>query len=188
MPRLSNMTDRAAVPEALHDAYDQVAGDRHGTVSGPYGVLLHSPELAVRGAALSNYLRWNSDLTAAQREIAILAAARHFDAAVMWAGHTRLGREAGVREAAIDLIARGGDPAELAGEEAEIVRYVRELLDTNRVTDATFRALHRRLGDRGIVDLTGLVGYYAFVAVTLNAFEIEPPAGADRLPAAARLG
>ena len=182
MPRLPNMTDRSQMPESLLEAYDQVAGSRQGSVSGPYGVLLHSPELAVRGSALSNYLRWNSDLTQAQREIAIMATARHLDAAVMWAGHVRLGREAGVREQVIEVIANRGDLGLLTEEEAEIVRYVRELLDKNRVHEDTFAALHTRLGDRGIVDMTGLVGYYCFVGTTLNAFEIEPPAGAARLP------
>jgi 4-carboxymuconolactone decarboxylase len=184
MARLPNITDRTQLPEPLRAAYDQVAEQRQGTVSGPYGVLLHSPELAIRGAALSNYLRWNSDLTPAQREIAILAVARHFDAAVMWAGHVRLGRDAGVRDEVVDVVAHRRDAGALTDEEADIVRYVRELLGANRVSTGTFAALHRRLGDRGIVDLTGLVGYYAFVGVTLNAFEIEPPEGAARLPGA----
>ena len=182
MVRLANWTDRSAVPESVLEAYDQVAGSRQGSVSGPYGVMLHSPELAIRGSALSNYLRWNSDLTQPQREIAIMATARHLDAAVMWAGHVRLGREAGVREEVIETIANRGDLGTLAEEEAEVVRFVRELLEKNRVHEGTFAALHKRLGDRGIVDMTGLVGYYCFVGTTLNAFEIEPPEGAARLP------
>lgn len=182
MPRLPNLTDREQLPESLRETYDQVAGSRQGVVSGPYGVLLHSPELAVRGAALSNYLRWNSALTAVQREVAILVAAREFDAAVMWAGHVRLGREAGIPDATIDLIAARGDAASLDDEAAEIVRYVRELLTTNRVSEPVFRALQSRLGDRGIVDLTGLVGYYAFVGTVLNAFEVEAPPGSPALP------
>jgi 4-carboxymuconolactone decarboxylase len=182
MSRLPNMTDRAQVPEHLREAYDQVAGDRHGSVSGPYGVMLHSPELAIRGAALSNYLRWDSALTPAQRELAILVTARHFDAAVMWAGHVRLAHDAGISDQVIDAIANRRDLAAFGAEEAEIVAYVRELWTTNRVSGPTFTALHQRLGDQGIVDLTGLIGYYAFIGATLNAFEIEPPEGAARLP------
>jgi len=182
MPRLPNLLNRDELPESLHEAFDTVAGSRQGSVSGPYGVLLHSPELAVRGAGLSNYLRWNSALTAVQRETAILAAAREYDAAVMWAGHVRLGREAGIPDSTIDLIANRGDATGLDEEAAEIVRYVRELLTTNRVSQSTFDALHARLGDQGIVDLTGLVGYYGFVGTILNAFEIEAAPGAPALP------
>ncbi len=174
MPRLPNMTNRDEVPEALLEAYDQVAELRGGAVSGPYGVLLHSPEAAIRGAALSNYLRWNSAPNAVQRETAIITLAKHLDARVMWAGHVRLGREVGVREGLIDAIEAGVDTSELPAEEGEIVRYVRELFEANRVSDGTFEALHARLGDQGIVDLTALLGYYAFVGALLNAFEIEP--------------
>jgi 4-carboxymuconolactone decarboxylase len=175
------MTNRDRLPEGLREAYDQVAGQRQGTVSGPYGVLLHSPQVAIRGAALGEYLRWDSDLTPAQREIAVLAAARHFDAAVMWASHLRLAREAGVREDVIEAVEHDRDLSDLTEEEVEIVRFVRELLESNRVSAQTFGAVHRRLGDRGIVDLTGLLGYYSFVAAALNAFEIEPPEGSPRL-------
>lgn len=110
MPRLPNLTDRSALPESMHEVYDQVAGSRQGAVSGPYGILLHSPELAVRGAELSNYLRWNSALTAAQREIAVLETARHFDAAVMWASHVRLANEAGVRATRSPTWSHSGAP------------------------------------------------------------------------------
>jgi 4-carboxymuconolactone decarboxylase len=182
MSRLPNLTDRTQLPEHLREAYDRVADLRQGTVSGPYGVLLHSPELAGRAAGLSNYLRWNSALTPVQREVAILATARELDAKVMWAGHVRLGREAGIPDATIDLIASRGDVAGLGEEEREIVAYVRDLLRTNRVSQPTFDTLRARLGDQGIVDLTGLVGYYAFVGTVLNAFEIEPSAGSPALP------
>ncbi len=62
------------------------------------------------------------------------------------------------------------------------MRYVRELFGDNRVSDEAFEALHALVGDRGIVDLTGLVGYYVFVGFTLNAFEVPPPPGAEPLP------
>ncbi len=182
MTRLPNLVDRESVPNELLDAFDRVAELRNGTVSGPYGVLLHSPEVAVRAAALNSYVRFQSALTPSQREIAILVVARELDAAVMWAGHERLGREAEVPDATIDGIAHRQEADQLEEEDAEIVRYVRELFGTNRISDGTFAALHARLGDRGIVDLTGFIGYYAFVGAVLNAFEIAPADGASRLP------
>ena len=182
MPRLPNLSDRAQVPEALHEAYDQVAALRGGAVSGPYGVLLQSPEIAIRAAALGNFVRWNSDLTPEQREIAVLATARATNASVMWAAHVRLGREAGVREEVIDVIGQNGDRSALTEEEAEIIGYVGQLMTDHRVDKVAFSALHARLGDVSIIDLTGLVGYYAFVGTVLNAFEIEPPANGAQLP------
>lgn len=182
MPRLPNMTERDEIPPELTESYDRVAALRNGAVSGPYGVLLHSPELAEHAAALGRYVRWNSDLTPAQRETAICTAARQLDARLMWGAHVRLAREAGVREEVIEAIGQRADLGELAEEEAAVVRYVRELLHANRVTNHAFEALRAVVGDRGIVDLTGLIGYYAVVGFTLNAFEIEPAEGAEPLP------
>ncbi len=82
----------------------------------------------------------------------------------------------------IEAVGQRADLGDLTDEEAAIVRYVRELLHANRVTNHAFEALRSVVGDRGIVDLTGLVGYYALVGFTLNAFEIEPAEGAEPLP------
>ncbi|MGE3961520.1 MAG: carboxymuconolactone decarboxylase family protein [Dehalococcoidia bacterium] len=183
MTRLPNLVHRDDVPAELLEAYDHVAAARQGTVSGPYGILLHSPELAHRVAVLGEYTRWNSALTPRQTETAILAVAREMDAAVMWASHVKLGSDAGVPSGTIEVIASDGDLAGLAAEEAVVVRYVRELLGpTHRVSDASFEAARSLLGDQGVVDLTGLLGYYAIVGYTLNAFEVAPPEGAPALP------
>ena len=183
MTRLPNLVKRDGVPEELLEAYDRVAAARQGTVSGPYGILLHSPELAHRVAVLGEYTRWNSVLTARQTETAVLAVAREMNAAVMWASHVKLGRDAGVPDATIEVIAATAELDALEPEEAAIVQYVRELLGpTHRVADVTFEAAQSLLGDQGVVDLTGLLGYYAIVGYTLNAFEVAPPDGAPSLP------
>ena len=182
MPRLPNLTSRDELPAELAETYDRIAELRGGQVSGPYGILIHSPELAERAAGLSRYVRWESDLTPGQRETAIIVAARELDAELMWNAHVRLAREGGVREAVIEAIGHRADLEALAPEEVAIVRYVRELFGDNRVSDEAFEALHALVGDRGIVDLTGLVGYYVFVGFTLNAFEVPPPPGAEPLP------
>ena len=182
MPRLPNLTSRDEVPAELAETYDQIAELRGGQVSGPFGILLHSPELALRAAQVSRYVRWDSDLTPGQRETAIITAARELDAGLMWNAHVKLAREGGVSETAIEAIGYRTDLDAIEDGEAAIVRYVRQLFADNRVSDEAFEALRAIVGDQGIVDLTGLVGYYAFVGFTLNAFEVPPPAGAEPLP------
>ena len=186
MTRLPNLTSRDDVPAELAETYDQIAELRGGQVSGPYGILLHSPELALRAAQVSRYVRWDSDLTPGQRETAIITAARELDAELMWNAHVKLAREGGVSEATIEAIGHRAALDALDDGEAASVRYVRQLFADNRVSDATFAALQALVGDQGIVDLTGLVGYYVFVGFTLNAFEVEPPPGAEPLPAVPR--
>ena len=78
MPRLPNLTSRDELPDGLAETYDRVAELRGGQVSGPYGILIHSPDLALRAAQLSRYVRWESDLTPGQRETAIIACTSTF--------------------------------------------------------------------------------------------------------------
>lgn len=76
-------------------------------------------------------------------------------------------------EATVEVVARRGDVSGLTAGEAQIIGYVRELLGpTRRVSEGTFQALHDRFGDRTMVDLATLVGYYAMLACALNTFEV----------------
>jgi hypothetical protein len=63
------------------------------------------------------------------------------------------------------------------------VRYVQELLrPSHRITPATFDSLKERLGVSRVVELTGIIGAYVGLACSLNAFEVETPAGRPVLP------
>ncbi len=182
MSRLPLLTNREDVPPEAREQFDAVGGTRGG-VRGPFAVMFHSPEVAARTAHLGTYLRFESALPPALREVATLVAARAFDCGYEWAAHARLAREAGVDEAVIETIATAGNPAALPEDEGLIVRYGRALLGDHRVDDATFEAVRGRWGERGLVDLTATMGYYAMVACMLNAAGVQPAADAPALPA-----
>ncbi len=57
MARLPDMTRDHLKPED-QQFYDAIA-DSRGSVRGPYGVLLHSPDLAARVAHTGTYVRYN---------------------------------------------------------------------------------------------------------------------------------
>ncbi len=181
MPRVPRIAAKAQLPEGQRPIFDAIAVSR-GAVGGPFPVLLNSPEVAGRVAHLGTYLRFESALTPVQRELAIIATAREWDYALEWGGHVQLARREGVREQAIDVVGRRAPLDTLADAEQLIVRYVRELIGTRRVSPATFAATHAALGDRGVTDLTATIGYYGMLACALNAFEVEPAAGAPPLP------
>ena len=171
MARIPQITRREDVPPDQRGVYDEIAESR-GRVGGPFSVLLNSPEVARRVAHLGSYLRFESGLSPAVRELAIMATAHENDCAFEWAGHKRLASEAGVREQAIEVIASGAAPEGLSEDEALVVGYARELFREHRVSDATFQAARTRFGDRGVTELTTTMGYYAMMACTLNAFEV----------------
>jgi len=185
--RIDPITEREPLDAAGKQAWDAVAERRGGRVGGPFGVLMHSPVAAERVARVGDHVRFDIELPSAERELAIIATAREFDTEVEWGGHSRLAIEAGVPEATVDIVAKRGDISSLTAREAEIITFVRELVGPKRrVSEATFKALHARLGDQGMVDLATLVGYYAMLGCVLNTFEVPSGPGARPLPAITR--
>ena len=181
MPRVPQIRNRSQIPEAAAHHFDAIVSSR-GQISGPFSVLLNSPEVAGRAAHLGGYLRFESSLDPVTRELATLTAARESDCHYEWAAHVVLARDAGVRADAIAAIAERLPLDGLPAGERVVIQYGRELLRTNRVSDHTFAAARNRFGVRGVTELTATVGYYVMLACTLNAFEVEPDAGAEPLP------
>ena len=182
MPRMTEITQREQVAEADRPYFDSIIASR-GRIGAPYGYLLHSPDLAARIAHTIGYARFESGLDKQIAELAICSVARELDCLYEWAAHEDGAREAGVREQAIESIKAGTAPDGLTPDEAVVVRYVHELLRApHRASDATFGALHVRLGDRGMAELTAIVGGYVMLACCLNAFGVPPPEGRPVLP------
>lgn len=181
MPRIPEINSREDLAEDKRHLFDAIAESR-GVVRGPFSVLLNSPEMAGRIAHLGAYLRFESVLPPADRELAILVTSRELDCGYEWSAHIGLARQTGVREEAIDSAAHRRTPEQLTAEEALIVRYVQELLRNHRVSAETFAAVKSRYGNQGTTDLTATVGYYALLACALNAFEVEPLPDTPRLP------
>jgi 4-carboxymuconolactone decarboxylase len=184
MPRIPLITEKSQLAPEFHDHYDRLAA-RRGQIVGPFRVLLHSPELAVRAGDIGAFLRFDGSLPRDVAEIVILTAAREMDARYVWGDHTLLGRQAGVREACIQAIGNtpaGGQTIGLTPEEAELVEYVQELVRTNRVSEAKSKALEARLGLAGLVEVVGTIAYYRALACVLNTYQIDADAGKDVLP------
>ena len=180
MARVKTIESKAEAPEGGAAVWDAIAESRGGVV-GPFKVLLHSPELARCAAQTGAYVRFAGTLPQDVRELAILAVGREMDCLFEWAAHAPLARKAGVRDAAITAI-RDRRHAALTAAERGVVDYVSQLLANKRVDEGTFRALEQRFGVKGMVELTGTVGHYLFMACVLNAFDVTPDPTMDPLP------
>jgi 4-carboxymuconolactone decarboxylase len=172
MPRIPVVT-RESLPANKQAVYDAIAESR-GVVSGPFPVLLNSPEVASRIGKLGHYLRYESSLKPSIRELAILTVAREFDCQYAWTSHDSLAREAGVRDEVIAALRDRKAPEGLTDEEAAIVRYGQELVRHRRVSEPTFQAVLKQLGVQGITELTATMGYYTMLGFSLNAFDVQP--------------
>ena len=175
MARLPNLNRDQLKPED-QQFYDAISGSR-GSGRGPYGVLLHAPDLAARVAHTGTYVRFDMDLPEALKETIIITTAREIKNQYEFAAHARLARQAGVSQDTIQAIAHGTAPEGLAGDEAMLVSYVQELLRHHKISDATFNAVRDRFGVQKTVEITALVGHYLLVGQILAAFEVDLPEG-----------
>jgi 4-carboxymuconolactone decarboxylase len=151
--------------------YDEIAASR-GVVHGPFGVLLHSPELAVRTARLGAYVRYEAPMPARQRHLIALIASRAFDCQYEFTVHAGLAREEGIPAEAVVAIGRGEVPDGLPEDEALVVTLARQLILDHRVADDVFEAIVERVGLARFTDMVGAIAYFSMVAFPLNAFDV----------------
>ena len=179
MARLTPITDRSQVAPESRAAADGIIASR-GDLQGPFTMFLHAPEMAGRVAHLGAYVRFEGELDMRIRVLAALTVARELDAVYVWGAQTGNARKQSVPESTITAI-REKHSRGVPAEDAQIIDFTRRLLRDHRVDDATFAALRQRLGEKKLLELTGSIGYYAMLAMTVNACELEAAPGAEVL-------
>lgn len=164
-------------PEQAAVCAETVAG-RRGKVPAPMIAWLRNPELARRGQALGELLRFETSLEPHLSELAILVCGRHWTSHHEWTAHKALALKAGLAPEIIAAVAARRTP-DLPDERHQAVYDVSStLLATGRLPDSLYARGVARLGERGMVELVGILGYYCMVSLTLNAFEIGLPGNA----------
>lgn len=171
MARIATIDKREDLAAEDQKVYDAIAQSR-GVVGGPWRALLHSPELALRTMHLGSYVRFESTLDHKVIEFAALVAAREMDCKHEWAAHVNHAQKAGVPLETIRAVHQKQSVEQFSFEDAQIVSFVREMIHIHRVSEPTFQAIYGRFGEKGMVELTATVGYYAMLACTLNTFDV----------------
>jgi 4-carboxymuconolactone decarboxylase len=154
-----------------------VSGERRGA-GGPFNVLLRSPEMGDLAQEFGAQMRFHSSLPRKLNEMAIIITARHWTAQYEWNAHRTAAAQAGLKEPIIQAIAAGKRPESLDADETVVYNFATELLRTHEVGDATFKAVKDKFGEKGVVDLIGVMGYYQLVSMLLNVDRYPLPAGA----------
>jgi 4-carboxymuconolactone decarboxylase len=176
MPRISLPT-----PESMNAdqrrVYDKVVAGPRGKVVGPLRAALHNAELAERWQALGALLRYQTSLSPRLSELAILVTGRACRSPFEWHAHRIEAEKAGIEARIIEALLAETVPVGLSNDDAAVVQYAIELNRYNSVSDTTYAKALSCFGERGVVELTALIGYYTMVAMTLNAHEIPLPEG-----------
>ena len=153
------------------------SGDRGGA-TGPFNVLLRSPEMGDLAQQFGGSLRFHSSLPRKLNEMAILLTARYWTAQYEWSAHRKAASDAGLSESIIQAIAAGKKPGSMDPGEIVVYNFGTELLNTKQVSDPVFKAAVDKFGERGVVDLVSVMGYYHFVSMVLNLDGYPLPEGA----------
>ncbi len=151
------------------------------SLGGTFNVQLRSPEIGDLSQEFGGKLRFLDTMPPRLRELAIIITARHWTTQFEWLVHRRAAEDAGLAPEIIEAIRQGGRPQDLgvpmADDEATVYQFATELLQTKRVSDPTFAATKGLLGERGVVELTTLIGYYQLASMLLNVDEYPLPEG-----------
>jgi 4-carboxymuconolactone decarboxylase len=171
MARIETITKKEQLDAAGQKVFDAIAQSR-GVVGGPWLALLHSPEMAQRTMHLGTYVRFESSVDHKTIEFTALVAARELECKHEWAAHINHGTKAGIPMETIRLVHAKKGAESFSSEDAQIVSFVREMIHNRRVSEPTFQAIYGRFGEKGMVELTATIGYYAMLACTLNTFDV----------------
>lgn len=143
--------------------------------SPPYRAYIRNPDLAPRLSALSEYLRWNTTLAPRLSEFAILITARQWTAQYEWFAHYPLALKAGLDPKILDDLAAGRRPDNMRDDEAALYDLATALYRDKKVSDAVYKAAADKFGERGMMDIIGIIGYYDLVSMTLITMQAGAP-------------
>jgi 4-carboxymuconolactone decarboxylase len=151
-------------------------------VFGPFEPLMHSPAVMNRARSFGDYLRYNSAIGNTLSELVILITARQWTQDYEWYVHYPIALKAGIKKEIADAIADGRRPSGMSEDEEIVYDFSMELHRNKRVSDASYERARKRFGNKGVVDMTGINGYYTLLAMQMNMAQYPIPAGAEKLP------
>lgn len=172
-------------PEQFSDAQralvDAISSGPRGAYvpQGPFAVFLQAPAYGQLAQALGAHCRYHTGLPPRLSEFAILVTARHWRAQFEWYAHAPIAAAAGVSKRTMADLRAGRRPDKAPADERALYDFIRELYDGRRVGDRTYGRLRKYLGETGMIELTGILGYYALVAMTINIFQMPVPEAED---------
>jgi len=163
--------------EAQRKVYQDIAGGPRKGFRGPFNALLRSPELAERAQKLGEHIRFGTSLPPRLSELAILITARYWSAQYEWHAHAPHAAKGGLAASVISELQAGKRPGSMKEDEAVVHDFCSELHEKKAVSDATYKRALELFGERGVVDMIGVSGYYTLVSMVLNVARHPLPEG-----------
>jgi 4-carboxymuconolactone decarboxylase len=177
MARIEDIQRKDLSPRQ-QELFDDITRRRpRPSLSGPFAIWMHIPEIAEPTNALTNYLRSSAKLGQRLIELIILLMCRDSTVKYAWSVHEPLARAAGLSGDVINAVAARQRPNFNHDDEAAVYDVVAELLSTKALSTATFERAQAALGREGLIEAVSCAGFYAMVGFVSNAFDIPPQPG-----------
>ena len=157
--------------------YDESIAGKRGAPPAPMMAWLNSPEMARHATRLGETLRFNTMFPAKLSEIAILVTARHWTSHYEWFAHQRLALKAGLDPKIVDALRDRRTPKFDDPKGQLVYDVAKSLHEGHGVAKSLYDEAVKVVGERGVVEIIGLCGYYTMVSMTLNTFEFPLPEG-----------
>ena len=148
-----------------------------GPLGGPFNVWLRSPGIGSLIQQLGEEIRFRSSLSGKLNELAILVTARNWTSQYEWVAHHKLALEGGLDPKIAEAIAEGRRPEGMDADETLVYEFSQELQETKGVSDKMYARATTRFGERGVVDLISVNGFYVLVSMCLNVDRTPVPPG-----------
>jgi 4-carboxymuconolactone decarboxylase len=163
--------------DAQKKAAEEITSGPRKELVGPFIPLLRSPEFMSRLQRVGEYLRFNTKLGSNISEFIILLIARQWTQQFEWYSHESLALKAGIKAETIKAIGDGQRPSEMTPDEDMIYEYVTEIRLHQSVSDPVYAQVMNRFGEQGVIDITGLCGYYTLLGMLMNVARTPLPPG-----------
>jgi 4-carboxymuconolactone decarboxylase len=144
-----------------------------GGLAGPFNAMLYAPPVGHALQELGVAIRFRTKLSPRIREMAILVVAQAWDSEYERASHEPIGRDAGLADAEIEALRAGADPGFPGNEEQAAYSVMRALTGPDAdLDDQAYDTAVAALGERALVELSTLAGYYAALALQMRLFRV----------------
>jgi len=144
--------------------------------------LLRSPELLLTVNAMREYVEYKPALAPRIREMVIMIMGRQSSTDFMWNSHYPVAIKTGISPEVLKAIAEGRRPAGMPEDDEVVYEFCDELHRNQSVSDATYAKALAKFGERGVVDIVGVYGWYSMWAVMNKVWQKPPAEPQDSAP------
>lgn len=175
MSRLIKKSPEKLTPDE-REQYERIARGfkplADGTLGGPFDPWIRNPEIAKRAISWGNFLWKRTSIDRRLVELAIIITGRFWESNVEWVSHSKMALDSGVSQAVIDEIFAARRPEKAPADELLVYDVCIALHKTHQLPMDIFKHAVSVLGEQGLVEIIAAIGFYTFVSMTLNAFDV----------------